>query len=232
MAKKASKGKKSTAAQAGQVPIAEILRRLDKEYPGATTALRYSNPLELLVATILSAQCTDERVNQVTESLFRKYRSAADYARASQEELEQEIKSTGFFRNKAKMIRECCQILAEKYGGEVPKDIDILTQLPGIGRKTANVVLGTAYGIPTGVVVDTHVERVSRRLGLTQQKNRDKIEEELMRLVPQKKWILFSHQLIHHGRRVCTARKPKCDACVLEDLCPKIGLKTKSDAGP
>lgn len=232
MAKKASKGKKSTAAQAGQVPIAEILRRLDKEYPGATTALRYSNPLELLVATILSAQCTDERVNQVTESLFRKYRSAADYARASQEELEQEIKSTGFFRNKAKMIRECCQILAEKYGGEVPKDIDILTQLPGIGRKTANVVLGTAYGIPTGVVVDTHVERVSRRLGLTQQKNRDKIEEELMRLVPQKKWILFSHQLIHHGRRVCTARKPKCDACVLEDLCPKIGVKTKSDAGP
>lgn len=232
MAKKASKGKKSTAAQAGQVPIAEILRRLDKEYPGATTALRYSNPLELLVATILSAQCTDERVNQVTESLFRKYRSAADYARASQEELEQEIKSTGFFRNKAKMIRECCQILAEKYGGEVPKDIDILTQLPGIGRKTANVVLGTAYGIPTGVVVDTHVERVSRRLGLTQQKNRDKIEEDLMRLVPQKKWILFSHQLIHHGRRVCTARKPKCDACVLEDLCPKIGVKTKSDAGP
>lgn len=232
MAKKASKGKKSTTAQAGQVAVAEILRRLDKEYPGATTALRYSNPLELLVATILSAQCTDERVNQVTESLFRKYRSAADYARASQEELEQEIKSTGFFRNKAKMIRECCQILAEKYGGEVPKDIDILTQLPGIGRKTANVVLGTAYGIPTGVVVDTHVERVSRRLGLTQQKNRDKIEEDLMRLVPQKQWILFSHQLIHHGRRVCTARKPKCDACVLEDLCPKIGVKTKSDAGP
>lgn len=165
------------------------------------------------------------RVNQVTETLFRKYRTAADYARASQEELEQEIKSTGFFRNKAKMIRECCRILAEKYDGQVPPDIGVLTQLPGIGRKTANVVLGTAYGIPTGVVVDTHVERVSRRLGLTQQKNRDKIEADLMQLVPQKKWIVFSHQLIHHGRRVCTARKPKCDSCVLADQCPKIGVR-------
>ncbi|MCS7238228.1 MAG: endonuclease III [Thermoguttaceae bacterium] len=226
MAKRAEQTKSSARGEGDRRPVQEILKRLDKEYPGATTALRYSNPLELLVATILSAQCTDERVNQVTETLFSKYRTAADYARASQEELEEEIKSTGFFRNKAKMIRECCQILAEKYGGQVPKDIDVLTQLPGIGRKTANVVLGTAYGIPTGVVVDTHVERVSRRLGLTQQKDRDKIEQDLMRLVPQKKWILFGHQLIHHGRRVCTARKPKCDACVLEDLCPKIGVKT------
>jgi len=207
-----------------QPPIKDLLKRLDKCYPNATTALRYSNPLELLIATILSAQCTDERVNKVTETLFKKYRSAADYARLSQEELEQEIKSTGFFRNKAKMIRECCQILAEKYGGEVPRDIDVLTQLPGIGRKTANVVLGTAYGIPTGVVVDTHVERVSRRLGLTKEKNRDKIEQDLMRLIPKNKWIVFSHQLIHHGRQVCTARKPKCSSCCLEDLCPKVGV--------
>ncbi len=207
-----------------QIPIKDLLKRLDKCYPNATTALRYSNPLELLVATILSAQCTDERVNKVTETLFKKYRSAADYARVSQEELEQDIKSTGFFRNKAKMIRECCQILCEKYGGEVPRDIDLLTQLPGIGRKTANVVLGTAYGIPTGVVVDTHVERVSRRLGLTREKNRDKIEQDLMRLIPKRKWIVFSHQLIHHGRQVCTARKPKCSSCCLEDLCPKVGV--------
>ncbi len=226
-----SMGKKTGAKNppktesASKPPIRQILQRLDKTYPGATTALRYSNPLELLVATILSAQCTDERVNKVTESLFRKYRSAADYAAVSQEELEQDIKSTGFFRNKAKMIRECCRILAEKYGGQVPPDIHVLTQLPGIGRKTANVVLGTAYGLPTGVVVDTHVERVSRRLGLTHEKNRDKIEEDLMHLIPQEKWILFSHQLIHHGRRVCTARKPKCDACILRDLCPKIGVK-------
>lgn len=225
MAKKTAATTSEQKGPTTQSRIEEILKRLDKEYPGATTALRYSNPLELLVATILSAQCTDERVNQVTETLFRKYRTAADYARASQEELEQEIKSTGFFRNKAKMIRECCRILAEKYDGQVPPDIGVLTQLPGIGRKTANVVLGTAYGIPTGVVVDTHVERVSRRLGLTQQKNRDKIEADLMQLVPQKKWIVFSHQLIHHGRRVCTARKPKCDSCVLADQCPKIGVR-------
>jgi endonuclease-3 len=214
-----------TRAKKSEIPIGEILKRLDKEYPNATTALRFSTPLELLIATILSAQCTDERVNQVTETLFRKYRTASDYARASQEELEQDIRSTGFFRNKARMIRECCRILAEQHGGEVPQDIEVLTQLPGIGRKTANVVLGTAYGLPTGVVVDTHVERVSRRLGLCREKNRDKIEQELMELVPKKKWILFSHQLIHHGRRVCTARKPKCETCVLADLCPKVGVK-------
>ncbi len=205
--------------------VAKLLRRLDQYYPNAQCALRFSNPLELLVATILSAQCTDERVNKVTQELFQKYVSAADYAKVDQAELENDIRSTGFYRNKARMIREMCQVLCEKYGGKVPPDMEQLTQLPGIGRKTANVVLGTAFGIPSGIVVDTHVARISRRLGLTQQKTPEKIEQDLMAQIRKDRWILFGHQLIHHGRKVCTARRPRCQECPIADLCPKIGVQ-------
>jgi endonuclease-3 len=203
---------------------ARVVRGLRRAYPDAACALRFSSPLELLVATILSAQCTDVRVNEVTKSLFRKYRSAADYARAPLSELESEIKSTGFFRNKARNIQACCQVLAEKYGGEVPQDMEALVQLPGIGRKTASVVLGTAFGVASGVVVDTHVIRLSRRLGLTTQKDPEKIERDLMEQIPRKEWINFSHRMIHHGRQICIARKPKCDACPLGEFCPRIGV--------
>jgi endonuclease-3 len=203
---------------------ARVVRALCRAYPDATCALRFGNPLELLIATILSAQCTDERVNQVTRELFGKYRTAADYARAPLEELEQDIKPTGFFRNKAKSIQACCKILEEQYGGEVPQDLDALVSLPGIGRKTASVVLGTAFTIPSGVVVDTHVARVSRRLGLTAQKDPVKIERDLMEQIPKKEWIDFSHRMIHHGRRICAARKPKCDQCPLGTFCPRIGV--------
>jgi endonuclease-3 len=206
---------------------AQIARRLAKQYPDATCALHFHSPLELLVATILSAQCTDVRVNLVTKDLFRKYRTAADYARAKLPELEHDIQSTGFFRNKAKSIQECCRILAERHDGEVPRDIEELVGLPGIGRKTANVVLGTAYGITSGVVVDTHVIRISYRLGLTKEKDPKRIEKDLMGLFPAKDWIMLSHRLIHHGRRCCTARNPKCDECPLESLCPKIGVTEK-----
>lgn len=203
---------------------ARVVRQLRRTYPNATCALEFHNPLELLVATILSAQCTDERVNQVTKTLFRKYRTAADYARASLAELESEIKSTGFFRNKARNIQACCQRLAEEHGGKVPQDLDALVELPGIGRKTASVVLGTAYGIASGVVVDTHVTRLSRRLGLTREKDAEKIERDLIEEIPQKEWIDFSHRMIHHGRQICTARKPKCDECPMKDFCPRIGV--------
>ena len=206
---------------------AQIARRLAKQYPDATCALHFHSPLELLVATILSAQCTDVRVNLVTKDLFRKYRTAADYARAKLPELEHDIQSTGFFRNKAKSIQECCRILAERHDGEVPRDIEELVGLPGIGRKTANVVLGTAYGITSGVVVDTHVIRISYRLGLTKEKDPKRIEKDLMGLFPATDWIMLSHRLIHHGRRCCTARNPKCDECPLESLCPKIGVTEK-----
>lgn len=203
---------------------AEIVRRLKQHYPDATCALEFRTPLELLVATILSAQCTDERVNQVTKDLFRRYRSAADYAQAPLERLKEEIRSTGFFNNKAKAIQACCRALVEKHRGEVPREMDQLTSLPGVGRKTANVVLGTALGIASGVVVDTHVLRVSRRLGLSGQEDAEKIEADLMALLPKKEWIDFGHRMIHHGRRVCTARKPKCHTCPLAELCPRIGV--------
>ncbi|HUT91667.1 MAG TPA: endonuclease III [Thermoguttaceae bacterium] len=203
---------------------ARVTRQLSRHYPDAQCALNFSTPMELLVATILSAQCTDERVNVVTKDLFQKYRSAADYARVPQSRLEQEIRSTGFFRNKAKSIRGCCQALVERYDGRLPREIDALVELPGIGRKTANVVLGTAFGIASGVVVDTHVGRLSRRLGLTEQKDPNKIEQELMELVPKRQWVVFSHRMIHHGRRICTARKPKCDGCPMEAFCPRIGV--------
>jgi endonuclease-3 len=205
---------------------AQIVRRLRREYADAECSLDHRTPLQLLVATILSAQCTDERVNQVTQELFRKYRSAADYAAAPLARLERDVQSTGFFRNKAKNIRDCCRILAEQYDGEVPREMDQLTELPGIGRKTANVVLGTAYGIVSGIVVDTHVGRISRRLGLSSEKDPAKVERDLMAVIAKKEWIVLSHQMIRHGRRYCTARKPKCEDCPLESLCPRIGVET------
>lgn len=205
---------------------AQVVKRLRRDYPEATCALNFQTPLELLVATILSAQCTDERVNQVTKELFKTYRTAADYANAPREELEKAIQSTGFFRNKAKSIASVCKILQEKFGGEVPPDMEALVELPGIGRKTANVVLGTAFGLATGVVVDTHVTRVSRRLGLTQHKDPTKIELDLMALIPKSEWVAFSHRMIHHGRRICVARKPRCGDCPMESFCPKIGVES------
>lgn len=203
--------------------IRALLTRLQKTYPDARCALNFSNPLELLIATILSAQCTDERVNQVTATLFKKYRTAADYAQAPLDELERDIHSTGFYRNKAKSIKAATQRIVEEFGGQVPCTMDALLTLSGVARKTANVVMGNAFGIPTGVVVDTHVTRLAQRLGLTQQSNPDKIEQELMQLLPQKEWINFSHRLIQHGRQICKARKPLCAACVLADLCPSRG---------
>ncbi len=202
------------------------MQRLAETYPDARCALDFRTPLELLVATILSAQCTDERVNQVTKNLFRKYRSAADYAAAPAAEVEEDIRSTGFYRNKAKAIQQCCRILVAQFGGEVPRDLDSLVALPGIGRKTANVVLGTAYGIASGVVVDTHVGRIAHRLGLTQRREKDAlgIEKDLMAAAPQNEWVPLSHRMIHHGRRVCTARKPRCGECPLGNVCPRLGV--------
>jgi endonuclease-3 len=196
-----------------------IVRRLKKHYPDATCALDFRTPFELLVATILSAQCTDERVNKVTPELFRKYRRPEDYLAVEAEELERDIYTTGFYRNKAKSIRGACRMLVEEFGGEVPRTMEELLRLPGVARKTANVVLGTGFGIPSGVVVDTHVGRVSRRLGLTANEDPEKVERDLTALVPEREWIDFSHLVITHGRRVCEARKPKCDACFLTDLC-------------
>jgi endonuclease-3 len=201
-----------------------ITAALDKVYPNAHCELDHSNPLELLVATILSAQCTDKRVNLVTADLFRKYRSAADYAGAALTDLEQAVKSTGFFRNKAKSLKTCCQALVEKHLGEVPRTMEELTQLGGVGRKTANVVLGNAFGINCGVVVDTHVARLAQRLGITAKTDPEKIEQELMKLVPQAQWTLFSHWLIWHGRRRCSARNPDCENCEIRTLCPRLGV--------
>lgn len=204
----------------------KVARQLAKAYPDAVCALRFTTPLELLIATILSAQCTDQRVNQVTAELFQKYRRAEDYAQAPRAELERAIQSTGFFRNKAKNIQECCAALVEKFGGKVPKSMEDLVGLSGVGRKTANVVLGTAYGIPSGVVVDTHVTRISQRLGLTTQKDPVRIEQDLMAVLPQREWINFSHRMIHHGRQICVARRPACQRCPLSNLCPRIGVTT------
>jgi endonuclease III len=212
----------SKEPQAGQ--LKKIIASLKKAYPDAHCELDHTNPLELLVATILSAQCTDKRVNMVTADLFKKYCSAADYARASLPELERAIKTTGFFRNKAKSLKHCCRALAEKHGGQVPRTIGELTQLGGVGRKTANVVLGNAFGINCGVVVDTHVARLSQRLGLTKETAPEKIEQELMKLVPQEQWTMFSHWLIWHGRRRCSARNPDCAGCEIKALCPRLGL--------
>jgi endonuclease-3 len=203
--------------------LEKIIAGLRLAYPAAHCELNFSNPLELLIATILSAQCTDKRVNLVTVELFKKYRSAADYANASPLELEQLIKTTGFFRNKAKNIQACCRALVEKHGGKVPRTMEELIQLGGVGRKTANVVLGNAFGINVGVVVDTHVTRLANRLGLTKETQAEKIEQELMKLVPRDQWTLFSHWLIWHGRRRCDARRPDCGNCEIENLCPSAG---------
>jgi len=204
---------------------AKVVRRLKADYPDAECALVHDTPLQLLVATILSAQCTDARVNIVTKDLFKKYPTAADLARVPLPVLERAVQSTGFFRNKAKNIKACCQMLVEKYDGEVPKDLDALVELAGVGRKTANVVLGTAFGIPTGVVVDTHVGRLSQRLGLTRHKDPVKIERDLMELLPKREWIDFSHRMIYHGRQICVARRPKCEQCSMKKFCPQIGVK-------
>lgn len=207
---------------------AKIVKALSREYPDAECALHYESPVQLLVATILSAQCTDEQVNKVTPGLFRKYPDAASLAGARIASLETEIKSTGFFRNKAKNIKACCEALVADHGGEVPQDLETLVNLPGVGRKTANVVLGTAFEIPSGVVVDTHVKRISNRLGLTSNQDPVKIEQDLIEVLPKREWIDFSHRLIRHGRKVCIARKPKCDECVLEKNCPRIGVSQKT----
>lgn len=201
-----------------------IVRRLSKAFPEVHTALEHRTPLQLLVATILSAQCTDERVNRVTKDLFQKYLAAEDYTAAPAGELERDIQPTGFFRNKARSLRGCCKLLAEKHAGQVPRTMPEMLELPGVGRKTANVVLGSAYGLTTGVVVDTHVGRLSRRMGLTKHTDPEKIEQDLMRVIPKAGWIKFSHRMIFHGRQVCTARKPRCSDCCLHDVCPKIGV--------
>jgi endonuclease-3 len=199
---------------------AEVIRRLKKEYPDAHCALDHTTPFELLIATILSAQCTDARVNIVTADLFRKYRGPADYLKVPQAELERDIHSTGFFRNKAKNIQAACRRILEEYGGKVPQTMEDLLTLGGVARKTANVVMGNAFGIASGVVVDTHVSRLSQRLGLTQNTTPEKIEADLSGVVPERDWILFPHLMISHGRQVCIARRPKCEVCVLNDICP------------
>ena len=200
-----------------------VHRNLAKQYPDAACALHYENPLQLLIATILSAQCTDVRVNLVTPSLFARYPDARAFADAKLAELEDAIRSTGFFRNKARNIKACCDAIVREHGGEVPGTLEALVKLPGIGRKTANVILGNAFSVP-GITVDTHVGRLSRRLGLSKHHDPVKVEHDLMALLPAKDWTLFSHELILHGRQVCHARKPKCTACVLNRFCPKIGV--------
>lgn len=205
----------------------KIIARLKKAYPDAQCSLNHTNAFELLIATILSAQCTDERVNIVTADLFRKYRSCEDYVNVPPAELERDIHSTGFFRNKTKSIQGACKKMLEEHGGQVPNDVERLLALPGVARKTANVVLGNAFGVASGVVVDTHVARLSYLLGLTREKQPEKIERDLMKLVPKKDWIDFSHLLIYHGRRVCKARKPDCWNCAVESLCPSSLLRAE-----
>ncbi len=211
---------------------AEVIRRLEKTYPDAHCALIHTSPFELLIATILSAQCTDARVNIVTAGLFRKYRGPSDYLKVPQTELEQDIHSTGFFRNKAKNIQAACERIQTVYGGEVPRTMEELLSLGGVARKTANVVLGNAFGIASGVVVDTHVSRLSQRLGLTVNTTPEKIESDLAKLVPKEDWIMLPHWLIFHGRQICIARKPKCHVCVLNDICPKIGVDHQINTNP
>ena len=216
--------RESTTAK--KIRTMKLITVFQRTYPNAHCELSFSNPLQLLVATILSAQCTDRRVNLVTAELFKKYCSAKDFADATLAELQEAVKPTGFFRNKAKNIKASCAVLVEKFGGAVPRTMDELHALAGVGRKTANVVLGNAFGINVGVVVDTHVTRLANRLGLVKGTNAVKLEQELMKLVPQKDWTLFSHWLIWHGRRRCTARKPDCANCEIQNLCPQIGVQT------
>lgn len=224
---KAAKSKAQAPSPELKKRVAKIIAQLNKDFPDADCALVHQTPFQLLIATILSAQCTDERVNIVCKDLFRKYKGPADFAKAPIGEIEKDIKSTGFYRNKAKNIKSCSASLVELHGGKVPKDLDALVELAGVGRKTANVVLGSAFGIPTGVVVDTHVGRLSLRMGFTKQTDAVKVEQDLMELVPQDEWISFSHRLILHGRKTCQARKPDCPHCTVNKYCPKIGVDPK-----
>jgi endonuclease-3 len=214
-----SKIKRPKTAAERRARVDQLLRGLDEMYPEATCALHHHNPWELLVATILSAQCTDKRVNEVTPGLFAKYPTPQDFAAVRQEVLANDIRSTGFFNNKAKSIVGAARKVVHEFGGQVPRTMEEMLAIPGAARKTANVVLGTAYGIASGLVVDTHVQRVSGRLDLTKQSDPVKIEQDLIKIIPQERWILFSHQVIHHGRALCQARKPRCGECALEPLC-------------
>jgi len=211
---------KKTSRLAPEKRIGEILKRLKKAYPVAKCSLHYSNPFELLIATILSAQCTDERVNFVTKTLFQKYRQPTDYLAVAEEELQNDVRTTGFFRNKTRSIRGACNKIIDEFKGNVPATMDELLTLPGVARKTANVVMGNAYNTASGVVVDTHVGRIAQRLKLTRQTVPEKIENDLMKLVPKKDWVKFSHMVILHGRAVCRAIKPDCAGCVLNSVCP------------
>jgi len=218
-ARKAKVDRTGHAAGTDPKRVSAILARLEEAYPDATCELRHENPFQLLVSTILSAQCTDVRVNQVAETLYKKYPDAKAFAYATPSELEMEIRPTGFFRNKTKSVMGASKAILERFGGEVPRTMEEILTLPGVARKTGNVVLGTAYGITSGIVVDTHVLRLSKRLDLTRNDDPKKVEQDLMQVIPRGKWIQFSHQLIWHGRRVCHARKPKCSECNLESLC-------------
>src|ERR1700722_8710771 len=218
-AKNAENAKPATAAGTDPKRVAAILAKLDEAYPDATCELKHDNPFQLLISTILSAQCTDVRVNQVAETLYKKYPTPETFAHANPHELEQDIRPTGFFRNKTKSIMGASKAILENFGGQVPRTMEEMLTLPGAARKTANVVLGTAFGIASGIVVDTHVIRISNRLDLTRNEDPKKIEQDLMQVIPKEKWIRFSHQIIWHGRRVCQARKPKCAECNLESLC-------------
>jgi endonuclease-3 len=205
---------------------AKVLDILQKEYPDAQVTLNFKDPLQLIIATILAAQCTDERVNLVTKDLFIKYRKAADFAEADLKTLEEEIRSTGFYHNKAKSIINCCQMIEKNFNGQVPQTLEELTSLPGVGRKTANIILGNAYG-QQAIAVDTHVKRVTHRLGWAKSDNPDKIEFELMEVIPRRRWTMACHQLVFHGRRVCTAKNPQCHTCPVTKFCPKIGVSLK-----
>ena len=213
-------GKKAS----GRGPGTALARRLARIYPEAHCSLDFASPFQLLIATILSAQCTDKRVNAVTVDLFARWPTAGALAAASQPQVEAAIRPTGFFRAKARNIRGCCEALVERHGGVVPRSLEELVRLPGVGRKTANVVLGSGFGLPSGVVVDTHVGRISRRLGLTRHADAVRAERDLMEAIPKSHWIAFSHRLIEHGRTVCTARRPRCEGCPLADLCPRVGV--------
>ncbi|HEY3040313.1 MAG TPA: endonuclease III [Pyrinomonadaceae bacterium] len=206
--------------------VRQIIRLLKRAYPDAKCSLNHSSPFELLIATILSAQCTDARVNIVTQDLFRKYRKPEDYLKVSENELQRDIRTTGFFRNKTKSIQGTAKVLTDQYGGQVPETIEELLELPGVARKTANVVLGNAFGVSSGVVVDTHVSRLSHRLGLSAEKTAEKIEQDLIAIVPKKDWVIFPHLFIAHGRAICKARNPLCAECVVEKVCPSSYLKT------
>ena len=204
--------------------IQEIRKLLKKEYPKPTVALNFSNPLEMLIATILSAQATDVKVNEVTKDLFKNYKTARDYAEADRTELENDIRPTGFYRNKAKYLQEACKLIIEKFDGNVPETMEGLISLPGVARKTANIVISNAFGKIEGIAVDTHVKRLSQRLGLTKNKNPDKIEQDFMAIIPKKEWFQFTYMIIDHGRKICHAKKPEHDKCVVRELCPSANI--------